>query len=443
MDALLLERLRQTNPWLFGKGSVGETSVARPPDPWLERRQVDVTSLRGSRRAHLIVGPRQAGKSSLVWSLLREMARPLFLNLEEPVFRGWCRSPAAFVADLSELGAPVDAIFMDEVQWLGEATLFLKGVVDLRPGMPMIVTGSASFHLRSRSRESMAGRATRHLLLPFALDEVVPTDPGASRASLRMQRRDAITRMMQIGGYPEVWLAQDPRGVLGDLLQAFVLRDASDLFAVDRIDAYQTLLQLCARQVGNLVNLAEFASVCGVAAGTVSRYLSLMEEAYVLRLLPSFSGGKRREVTSARKVYFLDSGLRNALVHPRETRPALAADRGAVVENWVFTELAKGLPWDQPIRYWRSLSGAEVDFILDSPGRLLGIEVKAAALSRPRLTRSSRSFISAYQPSEFWVLNDSLETREMLDATTVRWIRFEELCGALAGWREGRRLSSR
>lgn len=222
--------------------------------------------------------------------------------MEEATLRGWCDSAAQVIADLSEFGAPPSAIFLEEAQWLDAAALFVKGLVDARLGVPIVVTGSSSFHLLDRVRESLAGRATRHVLLPFSLAEVAPTGGAASRAALFQSRHERLTRMLAIGGYPEAWLGERPAEVLGDLLQACVLRDASDLFTVDRLDAYTRLLELCARQIGNLVNVAELASLTGVATGTVNRYLRLLEESHVLRLVPSYSAGKRREVTSARKV---------------------------------------------------------------------------------------------------------------------------------------------
>ena len=116
-----------------------------------------------ARKMVFLSGPRQAGKSTLVWSYLRTLTRPLFLNLEEPSFRMWCRSAAGFLADLSELGSPPDAIFLEEAQHLDEAGLFVKGLVDARLGSPIVVTGSSSFHLMARTRESLAGRARRVL----------------------------------------------------------------------------------------------------------------------------------------------------------------------------------------------------------------------------------------------------------------------------------------
>jgi predicted AAA+ superfamily ATPase len=401
------------------------------------RLQVDTGALVEPGRAHLVVGPRQAGKSCLVWSVLRDRRRPLCLNMEELVLRTWCVSPAAFVSDMSELG-PIDALFLEEAQRHPEAALFLKGVADLRPSFPVIVTGSASFHLHGRTRESLAGRATRSLLLPFSLQEVSQGAASASPAALQLRRRDAIKRMLRLGGYPEVWLSPTPERILGDLLQAFVVRDASDLFAVERLDAYQAVMRLAAGQIGSLVNLSEYATIASVSVNTVARYLALMQEAHVLRLVPPFAKGGRREVTGAPKAFFLDNGLRNAVLGRLSHSIEAAADLGALVENWVFAELCKVLPWTCTLRHWRSLSGAELDFVLETPSGgsdgLLGIEVKAGVMRRPRLSRSSRSFIEAYAPCELWVLNDSLRAQQELGATLVRWLPLHSVPEEATAW---------
>ncbi len=428
----ILAALRFANPWLFRGGRTLEEEAARRlPDRWIPRRQVDLAALSRFDRAHLVAGPRQAGKSSLVWSELPSHGRPLYVNLEELVFRRWCRSPIAFLDSLGALGPAPDLLFFEEAQRLPEIGLFIKGLVDHRPGCPIVVTGSASFQLLSRTRESLAGRASRHVLLPFGLAEVAPAH-GATPAELELERRDATRRMLELGGYPEVWLSEEPRRTLNELLQAFIFRDASDLFRVERLDAFDALMRLAAGQVGSLVNVAELASLCGVAQDTVNRYLSMMEEAHLLVRVPAFAGGKRREVTSARKVFFVDVGLRNALLSL--SGPPSPVERGARVENLVFSELRKALPWDQGIRYWRSAGKAEVDFVVPRGDRLLGVEVKAGRLGRPKLARSSRSFIEAYAPEQFWVLNDTLQHEERLGASWVRWRRIIDLPELVGEW---------
>ena len=431
----LVAALRFSNPWLFRGGRTLEQEAERRlPSSLVPRRQLDVDALTAPDRAHLVTGPRQAGKSTLVWTLLARRHRPLFVNLEEHVFRRWCASPIAFLDGLWSLGAPPDLLFLEEAQRLPEVGLFVKGIVDHRPGFPVVVTGSASFQLLSRTRESLAGRASRHLLLPFGLAEVAPPE-GASPVELELERRAALARMLEVGGYPEAWLSDEPRRVLVELLQSFVFRDASDLFGVERLDAFDALLRLAAGQVGSLVNVLEWSSLCGVSQDTVSRYLAMMEEAHLLVRVPAFAGGKRREVTSARKVYFVDGGLRGALLSL--SGPPSPVELGARVENLVFTELRKALPWDQVIRYWRSASKAEVDFVVPRGDRLLGIEVKAGRLARAKLARSSRSFIQAYEPGEFWVLSDGLRHEEALGATRVRWLRVMDLPELVGEWLAG------
>jgi predicted AAA+ superfamily ATPase len=360
----------------------------------------------------------------------------LYLNLEESVLRAWCASPSGFLAEVERAGLAPDALFLEEAQRLEHAGLFVKGVVDLKPPFPVVVTGSSSFHLDDRVRESLAGRATRHVLLPFSLAEVVASGSASGPAHLEASRREAIARALRVGSYPEAWLSGSPEAVLTDLLQAVVLRDASDRFAIERPDAYQKLLTLAAGQVGNLVNQAEYAALCGVTAGTIAKYLDLLEQAHIIELLSPFAEGGRREVTGARKVFFIDNGLRNATLGRLRHDPEAAADRGALVENWVFGELAKSLPWTLPIRYWRSLSGAEVDFVLDAPQARLAIEVKAGPMPRKSVTRGCRSFVEAYAPGELWVLNDALEAEEALGKTRVRWLPLHRLPEAIGEWRE-------
>jgi hypothetical protein len=427
MDAMILTRIRQSNPWLFGDQRVGIRGVSAAPLAWVERRQFSAGAMLSSGRAHLVVGPRQSGKSSLVWSLLRDLRTPLYINAEEPLFRQWAQSPTGVLEDIRTLATKLDALFLEEAQWIPSAGLFVKGLVDLKPDFPIVVTGSSSFHLGDRIRESLAGRATRHTLLPFSLKEVCPASSGEAPAVLEAHRRDALSRLLRSGGYPEVWTSGRPGDVLGNLLQGLILRDATDLLAVERPDAFVRILRLAAGQVGNLVNATEYASLCGVSATTVQKYLSIMQDMHVLYLVPPFSGGRRRELTGTYKVFFVDNGLRNALLSRLEEDLSDSPDRGPLLENWVFSELLKAFPWPSPVRYWRSQSRAEVDFVLESAKRLLGIEVKSASMTRPVLLRSSRSFVEAYSPREFWVLNESLSAKDTTGVTQLRWIPFHRL----------------
>lgn len=236
--------------------------------------------------------------------------------------------------------------------------------------------------------------------------------------------------MTVFGSYPTILTSGDPRAELATLVEAFVVRDASDRFRIRHTAALRKILELAASQVGNLANLSEWAALSNVSNDTVADYCRLLEETHLLRLVRPFVGGKRAEITSARKVYFLDNGIRNQLFGGFQPT-AERADRGALLEGFVFTELAKTVhPLLDGLSTWRSKAGAEVDFVVEHQGRLLAVEVKAGE-SRGSVSRSARSFIEAYGPEQLLVVNRAAWPEVSVDATRVRFVRVDELAGAV------------
>lgn len=185
--------------------------------------------------------------------------------------------------------------------------------------------------------------------------------------------------------------------------------------------------------MGNLVNLSEWATLTNISNDTVAEYCRLLEETHLIRLVRPFVGGKRAELTSARKVYFLDNGIRNQLFggfQPTTER----SDRGALLENLAFAELAKTVnPLLDGLSAWRSKSGAEMDFVVEHQGRLLACEIKAGD-SRASLSRSARSFLDAYQPEQLLVVNRNAYPEMAVGATRVRFLQIEELSTAVEGF---------
>ena len=156
-------------------------------------------------------------------------------------------------------------------------------------------------------------------------------------------------------------------------------------------------------------------------------WLSLLEDTWILRRLPAFAGGKRREITSARRVHFYDMGLCNALSGTLRAPLATRPDRGSLAEGWVFGELSKMLTREVTLHYWRTNGGAEVDFVAVRGGLCVGIEVKTGA--RARLSRAARSFIDAYAPRGFVIacLELDVAQRHTVGNTTVDVIPLEQV----------------
>lgn len=422
------------------------------PSQYIPREATDrfTTAIRDKTKAHLIIGPRQAGKSTFVWAILADLFSKteeydalaptalLYLNCEERLIREWCQSPALFANDVANWLTDNGVIFFEEAQWLDDAGLFLKGLVDLNLNYTLIVTGSASFHLAAKTRESLAGRATRHRIWPLshrevahrevahrevahgevahqkvahhATQETIIPEPQAPPAITRLQKKASANKALIYGGYPEAWVSGRPKTHLRELVESFIIRDASDRFRIERPDALRLILRLAAGQVGNLVNYTEWAQVASISVSTAIEYVSLLERTHILRLIRPYVGGKRAELTSSTKAFFIDNGLRNELrggFSPLDDR----TDLGQLYENWVFSELNKYFPDPGEIRYWRSKNGAEIDFVLEPDGqqavgkRIIAIEVKAGKEKRKKLSRSMRSFLDAYAPSELWIIH--------------------------------------
>lgn len=418
MDESLLNLVLADNQWL--RGEQLDTWYSRQiPETYIPR----AAAIGDGTCVAVVVGPRQAGKSTLLWQHLAHQNEPaLYLNCEEPLIRDWLISPGLFVQDLERTFPKVRTVLFEEIQHLNEAGLFLKGVHDRRTGKRFLATGSSSFDLESATRESLAGRAERHLLLPLSMSELEASDPGAEGLrDLRM--RELSTKMTLFGSYPAVWRSSEPGLALAGLAEAFVVRDASDRFRIRHVAAFRKLLQLVAASVGNLCNYSQWAGVLGISADTVADYVQILQDAHVLYLAPPFVGGKRAEIKGTPKVFFVDNGLRNRLFGGFGSVDS-RADAGPLLENLVFSELRKTVhPLLDTIRFWRSKGGGEVDFVVEHQGRILPVESK----SRPglKLTRSMHSFIDAYSPPLLlvvnWIRREELQHRDTLVRFVLPW----------------------
>lgn len=452
--------LARYNPWLEHPERQQEMLKERLPKNYVKRGQALEID-----RAGLVVGPRQAGKTTwIVHELSTETLPVLLINCEEPIIRELFRSPAEALNALKGVLQRDTILYLEEIQQLENAPLFIKGLVDLEPKRKIVATGSASFQFGSRVRESLAGRVHRVRLLPFSLAEVTsprknflrhevegtsvegnkmvesgladasivpPVNPQTIEAIQDNSRRAAWERLVVYGGYPRCWFSLTPANVLRELVEAFVLRDISDLGKIDHPRSFRRLLELSSASVGNLINISEWASQAEIARTTVSRYLDIASQAHLLRLVPPFAGGKRVEVTGRPKVFMLDNGIRNTMFGGFGGPPTKRSDLGVLWENAVYTEILKSCDLLDEVYFWRTKNGAEVDFVFRRRGEIAGIEVKAGVFKKPKLSRAVRSFIDAYKPKLFCVVNASLNTKLDVDGTPVFFVRPWEMDGLL------------
>jgi predicted AAA+ superfamily ATPase len=268
-------------------------------------------------------------------------------------------------------------------------------VHDLR----ILATGSASFDLLGKVGEPLTGRKVTRILYPFAQMELLLTrSPQELRADL--------DEYLIFGSYPEVLTSRSKVARmehLGELVGSYLLKDILELERVKQPRALLDLLRLLAFQIGHDVSLSELAGSVGLDFKTVARYLDLLEKSYVLVSLSGFSRNLRKEIAKNRRYYFLDNGIRNALV-ANFNAIHLRDDVGALWENFLVTERIKRnhlLRSFKNLYFWRTYDQQEIDLVEEGGGRLRAFEFKYGA-SR---AKAPREFLEAYRGSSFEVVN--------------------------------------
>jgi uncharacterized protein len=404
--------------------------------------------------ASLIVGPRQVGKTTLLKTLLAELAqqgrRQVFFNLDVEEDMRWFASQRSLLDRLSFLfGAPAQhtgeriVVAVDEVQRKSDAGRFFKGLHDLALPYKFVLTGSGSLELKEGVAESMAGRKRLFHIRPISLSEFVDhrTDYAyTERLSEFGQMEGArlqglLLEYLNFGGFPRVVTATTPeekRAVLHEIYASYVDRDITAFLRLTRPDAFRQMLAILASQNAQMLNLSALATQTALSTPTLKNYLYYAEKTFAIDLLAPYFRNAQKEITKAQCPYFVDIGMRN-LVLGRFGNLSQGPELGLVFQNLAL-HLLQARFADAQIKTWRTLDKAEVDFVVDSPALgILPVEVKYSQLahkdgkSKAPLARSLRSFIEKYQPAEAWVLNLSLTHSEMLGSTRLRYVALHEL----------------
>ncbi len=380
-----------------------------------------------------LIGARQAGKTTLLRHIQGHIEDSAFLTFEDVELRVlFDQDVKAFVRLHVE---PHRVIFIDEFQYAQKGGQSLKFIFDTVPGKKIVVSGSSALDLTVSAVKYLAGRILSFSLYPLSFREFLSfKDPALfrlceERAGHRLEAplierfQAVLDEFIVFGGYPRVALARDDderRTVLKNIFSIYLMRDVRDILGL--IDDYQllALAKALALQIGNLVSYHELATLLQGKIPLVKKYLNLFEKTFILRLVRPFFSNKRTELVKNPKVYFLDSGLRNSIANdfrPLRERP----DRGALVENHHFSEFLKA---GAEVKFWRTKSKAEVDFIIDD---LYPVEVKSALL-RPVVGKSLRSYIDRYAPRRAFVFNDNLFETAKIGKTSLRYLyHFAEL----------------
>jgi predicted AAA+ superfamily ATPase len=338
----------------------------------------------------LIHGPRQCGKTTLVRQV-GEAAGYLYVSFDDDVQRAAAAAdPVGYVADLP------GKVILDEVQRLPSLFTSLKATVDAsrRPGR-FILTGSANVLLAPKLADSLAGRMEILRLHPLAQAELAGVESGflaelfgrAFRVGPCGRRLGkALSERMAAGGYPAALARTTPRRRAAwyrDYTDTLVQRDVRDLARISALDIMPRLLTLAASQTAHLLNVADLGAPFQLSRPTIRDYMTLLERLFLLDELPPWYSNRLSRLIKTPKLHIGDTGLACALLGVDED--GLWNDRalyGQLLETFVYQELRRHASWQEAlvsVHYFRDKDGAEVDVVLESEGKLAGVEIKAAA----------------------------------------------------------------
>jgi len=334
-------------------------------------------------------GARQVGKTHILYYLQNFLNKNKqichYIDLEDSrLVQILDKGPQELIKYLQEEGLPAKTkrifVLIDEIQYLENPSSFLKLIADHEPHIKLIISGSSSFVIKSKFKDSLVGRTVNFEIFNLSFTEFLafknyPFNNGGNITAKKTEELKSLFKEYVLyGGYPKIVLATEiykKEKYLQQIIDTYLKKDIRDLAEIKNLDKFNKLLEILAWQSGQLLNITELSNTCKIAKQTVERYLFLLENTYVIKLVRPYYKNIRSELFKVPKIYFYDTGLQQMLWLKQLSKEVL----GNVFETSVFAELAKKYGQSH-IFYWRTTDKKEIDFILRIKNKLLPIEVK-------------------------------------------------------------------
>ncbi|MCX7881238.1 MAG: ATP-binding protein [Patescibacteria group bacterium] len=341
-----------------------------------------------TRNIVVIHGARQVGKTYLLYDiekyLKKKNKKTFYLDLEDSrVLEILNQGVESFLNFLKAEGASFDKktyVLIDEIQYLENPSSFLKLIYDHYPYLQLIVSGSSSFEIRSKFKDSLVGRTVNFELFPLSFQEflVFKEKKIDLKTKLTTYHLDLLINYyheyLWYGGYPKIVLEPDvnkKEKYLQQIIDTYIKKDIRDLANIKEIHKFNQLIKILASQSGQLLNIAEISRVISLSKQTIENYLFLLENTYIIKLISPYSTSAKIEVSKKPKIFFYDSGILQMLVFKKLTQSFL----GSVFETSIFSQLVKKYG-RKNIFYWRNKNQKEVDFIIHKKDKLIPVEAK-------------------------------------------------------------------
>lgn len=357
-----------------------------------------IDRLDNSDKIIVLYGARQVGKTTLINSILENRKeRILKVNAGQLKYRDVLSSTD--LNQLKRLVAGYDLLFIDEAQRISNIGLNLKILHENLPGLKIIASGSSSFELANKISEPLTGRIWVYTLFPISVLEW-------NRLLNPFELDERLHEFLMFGMYPELFRYEnelDKMDYLRELVQSFLYKDLLELSQVKNSGKIFDLLRLLSHQIGSPVSYNELGRKLGLSTDTVISYIDLLEKVFVIYRMPGFSKNLRKEITKNKKIYFYDVGVRNAILEDF-TLPEKRPDIGHLWENFIISERLKRNTYLRSHLnsfFWRTYTGAELDYVEQGAGKLSGNEIKWG----DKISKAPKSWLENYPESDFKTVN--------------------------------------
>lgn len=367
---------------------------------------------------NILLGPRQVGKTTL----LRELEKwaqstgfqTAFFDLEQSQVLSQFNQPDYKIVDMIRNAGKI--VFIDEFQYIENASKVLKAIYDLGSGIKLICSGSSSLEIHKHLKESLAGRRIFFRVHPLEYSEMKTDNPAFN-----------LDAYLRYGGMPALTHTDsDERKqiLLSELLNSYILKDIKSLIKEENIRAFNHLMYLLAQNQGSVLSIHSLAGEVGMSSKAVNRYLDILEQTFVNFRVYSYSTNLGNELKKSCKSYLYDSGIRNSILKDFSALEE-RADKGTIFESFVFLRLQTALKPNMELKFWRTKDGGEVDFILLKDRKPIPIEVKSG-LEMPKPPKGLRNFLVRYPKTKAaYVINEKHNTTVYEKGCEVHFVTFE------------------
>ena len=395
------------------------------------------------KEALSVIGPRQSGKTTFIKHLESQFKKQgkkiKFITFEKMADLELFKDN---IEDFKSLIEPYQYVIIDEFQYAKDGGQKLKYLYDTTK-VKFIVSGSSSLDLTFQTGKYMVGRMLDFKLLPFSFREYLSYKDQELYSLLEKrigltnilnfnikngfgsQINERLSKMLEdyviYGGYPAVVLSgasQEKKKILQGITEKYLLRDIKGLLGLTTEDEIIKLSRFLALQIGNIVKYEELSNSSGLNYKEILKHLNILEKTFIIKLIKPYFTNKRTELTKNPKNYFIDLGMRNSLLSDYRSIES-RNDLGGIMENYAYN-LLQVLNLAPDIKYWRTKSKAEVDFVIEKEQRIYPIETKYTY--RKIIGKSLYSFINKFKPSKAIILTKDYLGEEKIKGCKIKFI---------------------